>query len=232
MKALRLKIYQQTACYKKPFAFKVSETYPLPPYSTVKGMVHSILGADSLIPMKISIQGIYDTIVTDYQTHYFFKRDKTEEFALTADGLGISREFNDITTMPIYMHMLYDVNLVLHIQAADEILEQLESAINSRNIHFSLGRWEDLVRVDECEIIHLQDCGEPRPLHHNAFVPIEYLSDVAHFPYKLNWTYEVINNVRVWNKIQVGYVQKGLWIEQHEQLKIDPYGDLVFFHID
>lgn len=35
MKILRLKLFQESACYKKPFAFKVAETYPLPPYSTI-----------------------------------------------------------------------------------------------------------------------------------------------------------------------------------------------------
>lgn len=35
MKVLKLKLFQETACYKKPFAFKVAETYPLPPYSTI-----------------------------------------------------------------------------------------------------------------------------------------------------------------------------------------------------
>ncbi|REJ22523.1 CRISPR-associated protein Cas5, partial [Caldibacillus debilis] len=30
MKALRIKAFQETACYTKPFANKVTETYPLP----------------------------------------------------------------------------------------------------------------------------------------------------------------------------------------------------------
>lgn len=45
MKYLKMKLFQETACYKKPFAFKVAETYPLPPYSTVIGMFHKILVA-------------------------------------------------------------------------------------------------------------------------------------------------------------------------------------------
>ena len=45
MKALRIKAYQETACYKRPFANKVTETYPLPPYSTVKGMLHAVMAA-------------------------------------------------------------------------------------------------------------------------------------------------------------------------------------------
>jgi CRISPR-associated protein Cas5t len=229
MKALRLKLYQETACYKKPFAFKVSETYPLPPFSTVKGMLHAILGADQLIPMKISIQGKYDTLTTDYQTHYFFKKNETKEFAITLDGLGIKREMLDVTTMPIYMHMLYDVELLIHIQAAEDILEMLDRKIKSSTAHLSLGRWEDLVRVDECKIVELIDCDEEPVLSYNTFVPFRMITDENHFPYKLNWTYQVVKGVRVWEKIHAGYIQAGEPIEDFEEVKKDPYGDLVFF---
>ena len=55
MKILKLKLYQETACYKKPFATKVAETYPLPPYSTIIGMFHKILqaGPGEYFPMNI-----------------------------------------------------------------------------------------------------------------------------------------------------------------------------------
>lgn len=229
MKALRLRLYQQTACYKKPFAFKVSETYPLPPHSTVKGMLHAVLEATSFIPMKISIQGNYDTLATDYQTHYFFKNDKTNEFALTLNGLDIEREMSDVTTMPIYMHMLYDVELVIHVQAADEILSELEQRINSGIIHLSLGRWEDLVRVDECKMVELTKCTSEPILQYNAFVPMNVISYESHFPYKLNWTYRIVKGVRVWDKIAVGYVLKGEVIGEYENLSVDNDGDLIFF---
>lgn len=228
MKALRLKLYQQTACYKKPFAFKVSETYPLPPYSTVKGMLHSVLEADTFIPMKLSIQGLYDTIVTDYQTHYFFKTKNTNEFAITMDGLGIERNFNNITTMPIYMHMLLNVELLIHIQTEIEIMKKLKEQIGS-NYHLSLGRWEDLVRVDECEIVDIRECTEDYSLRYNAYVPRRILEYENYFPYNLNWKYKIVNGVRVWEKIPVGYVEKGEFIHNIEELAIDSFGDLVFF---
>ncbi|KPC99014.1 CRISPR-associated protein [Geobacillus sp. BCO2] len=75
MKALRLKLFQETACYKKPFASKVAETYPLPPYSTVKGMIHALLRADRFIPMRLSVQGEYEAKLLDYQRHYFLKNE-------------------------------------------------------------------------------------------------------------------------------------------------------------
>lgn len=78
MKILKLKLFQETACYKKPFAFKVGETYPLPPYSTIIGMFHKILGAASgeYFPMNISIQGNYESIFNNYQTLRMFKGKK------------------------------------------------------------------------------------------------------------------------------------------------------------
>lgn len=229
MKALRLKLYQQTACYKKPFAFKVSETYPLPSYSTVKGMLHAVMEAKELIPMKISIQGNYDTLVTDYQTHYFFKNANTNEFALTVDGLGIEREMSDITTMPIYMHMLYHVELLIHVTADENILHILAEKLLSNCTHLSLGRWEDIVRIDECEMVELIECEEEMPLRYNAYVPKRILTEEPHFPYNLNWIYTVVNGVRVWEKIPVGFMHKGEEIIELEELQVDSYGDLVFF---
>lgn len=75
MKALRLDLFQETACYRKPFAIKISETYPLPPYSTINGLLHRILDAKEYIPMRISIQGDYESLVNEYQTTYFYKKN-------------------------------------------------------------------------------------------------------------------------------------------------------------
>ncbi|PAE89160.1 type I-B CRISPR-associated protein Cas5b [Shouchella clausii] len=227
MKVLRLKLYQETACYKKPFAFKVSETYPLPPYSTVKGMLHAALNATSLIPMRYSIQGKYDTLMTDYQTHYFFKKSKTEEFVLTTAGLGIEREFKDLTSMPIYMHLLYDVELLIHVSAEEEVLHQLKEAILSSDSHLSLGRWEDLVRVDECDVVEVEKSNKSFVLEeYTAYVPKEQLRGGDYFPYKLNSTYRSLNgSVRVWDKISVGYVQQGYSVKRP---MLDEKGSFVF----
>ena len=136
MKILKLKLFQESACYKKPFAFKVSETYPLPPYSTVIGMFHKIIGAKSgeYYPMNISIQGDYESIFSDYQSLKKFKK-------------------NVMTTMPMYVHKLLNVNLIIHMQAEDEIVDKIyESIINGRET-FTLGRNEDIVRVDLVKVI-------------------------------------------------------------------------------
>ena len=40
MKAIRVKLTQDMVNYRKPTSFQLKETYPLPPPSTVIGMVH------------------------------------------------------------------------------------------------------------------------------------------------------------------------------------------------
>jgi len=224
MKVLRLKLYQQTACYKKPFASKVAETYPLPPHSTVKGMLHAVLEANELIPMQISVQGGYDTLMTDYQIHYFFKQHSTPEFILTTAGLGMDRQLEEITTMPIYTHMLYDVNLVIHVQAEQSVMEELERRIKDSSTTLSLGRWEDLLRVDECEIVELIPPKRSVVVRGGAFVPQTILDklNLPYSPYRLNWTYDIVNGVRVWKKLNMGYVQEGTRIRQGSELWEDP----------
>lgn len=56
--------------------------------------------------MNLSIQGDYESIFTNYQTLRKYKEDKT------------------ITTMPMNVHQLLNVNLVIHVEAEDEIIDK------------------------------------------------------------------------------------------------------------
>lgn len=235
MKALRLRLFQETACYKKPFAFKVGETYPLPPYSTVKGWLHALLMADRFIPMQISIQGSHETKILDYQSHYFFKKSSSDEVAITLDGLaGIEYDFKDMTQMPLYVHLLYNVDLLIHVASDEEILKKLKYRLDTLTVHPSLGRWEDLVRVDECSFVKLQELNLAKPISYDAYIPIreiekhdEYYGKKSFIPYRLNWTYEIRNGVRKWNTVDVGYIPKGTDFQEGEAF-VDEDGELVF----
>lgn len=222
MKALRLDLFQETVCYKKPFAMKISETYPLPPYSTVNGMLHKLLDANEYIPMNISIQGSYESIVNNYQTTYFYKK-------------------KEVTTMPMNQHMLLNVKLILHINAEDEILDKLYNKFLNLDEHLSLGRKEDLVRIDDIQFVDVQeyeveednedDYDENTLSSYTIRIPM-YLPkdkkyDVGGISYRLNNYY--ISNRSSWNKIDTKYVEKGNQIIDGNIL-LDDYKDLVCFN--
>lgn len=228
---LRLTLFQETACYKKPVAFKVGETYPLPPYATVKGMLHHLLEADEFIPMKICIQGRFESRVVDYQSHYFFKKRNVAEFPLVMDGLPFHYEYETMTTMPMYVHLLLNVKLVIHVAAQEEILTRIEQAINAGK-PISLGRWEDLVRIDECErttlrpYAHDEAPASPYPM----YFPVSVEEEVDGVPYRLNWKYTVIQGVRQWQKIKVKYIQAGqIFWNESEKIMLDDQGHPVVF---
>lgn len=210
MEALKLVLYQETACYKKPGAFKVGESYPLPPYSTVKGFLHQLMEAKCYYPMSISIQGSFDTRMTDYQRHYFVKKLDTGALPLVMDGLAMQLETNekDMTTMPIYMHLLYHVNLVIHVHAAENVLDRIENGLRSCQ-PIALGRWEDLVRIDQCKRVSLHEPQDEHDLKNWIYVPDDAISTELQYgklqgiPYRLNWKYHIRQGIRQWEKIKV-----------------------------
>lgn len=210
MKILKLKLFQETACYKKPFAFKVAETYPLPPYSTVIGMCHKILDANEYHPMRVSVQGEYESIFSNYQTLRNYKS-------------------NEITTMPRNVHQLYNVNLILHIESSDEIVDTLYNNITNGTETFTLGRNEDIVRIDEVKIIETPEILEDEHfrLKYNAYVLANSAKNGIN--YRLNSVYVIENNLRKWEKVDVKFVEKGTAIES-DKLLVDSDGDIILFN--
>ncbi|MFJ8526820.1 type I-B CRISPR-associated protein Cas5b [Bacillus sp. NPDC094106] len=207
MNVIRLKLFQETACYTKPFANKVAETYPLPPYSTVKGMIHQLLQANELLPLRFSIQGNYETKLIDYRKSYMVKK-KSVSMPIIFDGLAIDvPKQKNMTSMPLYNHMLFNVELVIHIAGEEALLQRIYHHFTQLDKHLSLGRHEDLVRVDEVAFVTLKECDEYNSKY-AIYAPKHYYeTDFPQgIPYRLNWTYNIVNGIREWNKIPVLYV--------------------------
>lgn len=216
MKALKLKLFQETACYKKPFAFKTWETYPLPPYSTVKGMLHYILKAEDYIPMNISIQGDYESKFTDYQNMYFYKS-------------------SEITDIPLNIHLLHNVKLIIHVKSDETILNRIVEGIRNLDEYLSLGRKEDIVRIDGIKLVDVSEINideliDGKKIEYPIYIPLEQLpEDIWGKNYRLNWKYKIVNGLRQWERIDVKYVEKGEIITEDNFLQ-DEEGDIVYFN--
>ena len=214
MKILKIKLFQESACYKKPFAFKVAETYPLPPYSTVIGMFHKILQAKpgEYFPMNISIQGNYESIFNNYQTLRMFKGKE------------------QVTTMPRNVHQLLNVDLLIHVKAQDDIIDKIYENVVTGKETFTLGRNEDLVRIDEIKSVEKTEKIEIAYVDdYNAYVPVWIDNEVEGINYRLNTTYEIKDDLRQWKKVDVKY------IERHSQNRVENFlkdedGDCIFFY--
>lgn len=229
MKSIRLKLKQNLVNYKLSTSFQLKETYPLPPYSTVIGMVHNTCNYTEYKPMKISVQGKYHSKVNDLATRYEFKNGMTFDATrhqIKVGEYGISRGVSNV-------ELLSDVELVIHIVPEDEnLVEEIFNAFKTPHEYISLGRREDLVVVDEVKIVEIseeriKDENLRIDRDYRAYVPVEIIDKKKVFVegnidtiqykgtmYNLTKDYVSVNYgstkspkfFRKWNKVKVHYV--------------------------
>lgn len=215
MKALKIKLYQPSACYRKPYSNKTYETYPLPPYSTVKGMIHKILNVHELVDFGLSIQGNYEDVINDYQTMQNYKKS-TKQWE----------------TCPRNKQMLTNVHLIIHVTGSSDILEKIQEELSNTG-SLSLGSNEDVAYLEETpKIINVIEDKSIITLKYGTYIPKVYIKSAINkgCSYNLCWTYKILNGIREWNKIDSKYLLKGSKISSRKlnNISIDEDGDYIF----
>lgn len=248
MKGIRLELSQDMVNYKKPASFQLKETYPLPPYSTVIGMIHNICGYKEYHPMRVSIQGKYFSKVNDLFTRYEFKNGMTYDSSrhqLQAGDFGISR---GVATA----ELLVDVELLLHIvPEEEEVMTRIYNSFLMPVEYPSLGRREDLTVMHEVNIVEisLETIRESESLKsgYAAYIPLSYLDENYVEPnsvegveysgtrFRLNKNYTLDNYgtdkspkiFRKWNTVDVLYGHD-VTMKRRKPFYKDEYQDFVF----
>ena len=180
MKAVKLKLYQNMVNYKVPTSFQLKESYPLPPYSTIIGMVHSLCDFKEYKPIKISISGNYFSKVNDLYTRYEFKNGNPFEMGrhqLNVNGYGINR---GVATA----ELLVDVNLTIHIipeDQSEEFLNTIFEAFKYPREYPSLGRREDIVLIKDVRIVDVEKKKLEKDLSNGeddfAYIPVNFIQE-------------------------------------------------------
>lgn len=222
-RAIRIRVYQESANYKKPFSLQLKETYPLPPYSTVIGMIHYLCNFTEYHDMDISIQGFYKSKFNDLATRYEFgglKYEPGRHNYSVPDGdklLGITRGISTVET-------LIDIELLIHIVPKNsEVFNSILDALKYPREYPSLGRREDLARIDEVSVVNLFNVerDETSILENDTYIPC---CNFKHLLFKegMGSKYLITKNYekatlsknaksqfRKWNKIEVIHASKG-----------------------
>ena len=166
MKAIKLKLYQNMVNYKVPTSFQLKESYPLPPYSTVIGMVHSLCDFKEYKPMKISISGNYFSKVNNLYTRHEFNNS------------------DNIIKGPATIELLVDVNLTIHIipeDQSEEFLNMIFEAFKYPREYPSLGRREDIVLIKDVKIVDVEKKKLERDLSNGeenfAYIPVNFIQE-------------------------------------------------------
>lgn len=231
MKAIRLIARQTLASYRKPSSMQIKESYPLPPYSTVIGMIHVACGYQEYVDMDISIQGSYYSKINELYTRYEFKPSFYDKGRHSIEVTSRNGKSTGLTIGPANIELLTNVNLVIHIlPKQEEKIQEIYDGLKKPKEYLSLGRKEDLLVIEKVQIVEVKEeiLEKDCKLKQDAYVPLDYIDedDTDHIAtiYKLNKKYGINpkTNIRYWEKqILAKYFSKDSIIFKRTKIKTD-----------
>lgn len=247
VKAVKLQAYQNLVNYRKPTSFQLKETYPLPPYSTVIGMVHAACGFTEYVPMQVSVQGKYFSKVNDLWTRYEFAGAQYDgsgsrpRHQVKLDSKKDGKSYGAMRGVST-AELLVDVDLVIHIVPDDPAyLDTIEQGLVSPMEFLSLGRREDLLQVSKVEQTELVtfEAEESLPIQNfDAYIPAHIIEDEGidkrSTVYTLNKVYKLVEVkkdtfIRQWDRVRVYHAASGfVTLNEEMDLVKDEDDQLVF----
>jgi len=220
MECLRVKLYTPTGIFKNPLSIKGIEVYPLPPYSTIIGLIYRAMGRKwNGEYFQISIQGDYQAIYRDY---VWFKKHNFKD--------------KELGRLPLQVPILYNLWLLVHIKASEEILNEIESGLKEPKELLFLSGGEYPVKVEEVKRVK---CFEKRlseeetiTLNFNAYIPKEFKEKISlsgtgeGILFSFSYFYKNSQKPKTYSWIDAYYFQKGT--EIYGSLILDEDNNPVF----
>lgn len=219
-RAIRVKCFQNLVNYKKPSSFIIKETFPLPPYSTVLGMIHAACGYTEFHPMKLCIQGTNSGTVSELYTRYSFsagtKYEEGRHQICVEDGerYGIFRGIANV-------ELVCDNDMVIHVIPEEDDFEKVYNSLKYPPRYLSLGRYEDLLDIERVDIVDIHQEDEVE-IKRDMYIPVSYgieLGDRRGTIYNLTKEYEITKQgLRRWKKengrVKAYYCSGGVVIDE------------------
>ncbi len=190
-KTLYIEIFQPFAQYRNPFTFYYAQTYPLPPKSTIIGMLQNATGdwyghkygVDNWWELKVSVHGGFESVFWNYQQlikgYVEFDRDKL--VLIDKNNLPLYNEGIKSQRTPVYQQELFNGHIYIFIRGNEEILEAIKEALSKPKKILYLGRSEDVVFIREVSFIEKKD---PQPAKKSLILTYPTYIKINNFPIK------------------------------------------------
>lgn len=232
MKVLKIKLYQNLCNYRREGSFGYVQTYPLPTPSMIRGWIHYVLELNEYKPLKISIQGKSDMVVTNTQRVYKFDRSpKDRPQNPYRVKIGNSEKTAQHGIMCVDLHV--NMRLILHIffehdneELCRQLIENIEEKVPV------LGRNEDIALIEDLRIVEVNIYNGRNALSRfPMYVPKEALIENVGTKYRLPFWYESVSSFtdnRFFNFIEAHYISENISLRK-DNIYSDSEGDIVCF---
>lgn len=184
VEVIRIKIHQPDANYRIPFAFLKKFTYPIPPLSTIKGLLCNLLGIkdQSNGDYQKLFEGFFMAVYGEYESiikERIWLRNLKKSAHLDRFSNSSNRTIDDHIehiggVSPSDIYVLHNVNLIIYIYHKDKVfLEKIYSTFlnpENRNDIIHLGRAEDWLVIEEVKRIEIKS-GYARKIPYFSWIP-------------------------------------------------------------
>jgi CRISPR-associated protein Cas5t len=144
---LRIDLFQPFAQYRNPFTFVYAQSYPLPPKSTIIGMLQNLLNDFNLQEeLQFVISGKYEAAFYHYSSFI-----KGSEISFNENGLKITQDKSMPLLLsqrtPFYQQEIHNMKTTFFIKGREEIIKKIEDKIKNIEKILSLGRSHDIAFI-------------------------------------------------------------------------------------
>jgi len=221
MKVLRLHFNLPVAHWRIPFTQQnIHRSYPLPPPSTVLGMIHNICGCktDEVIPcLDMAIMGNYEYIFYQYQLLRNLNESIKPPYKEAHCGQPMPTKVQLLGNVKLYIYLRkYEKSLLFNINdyPTEKIknlsLEEIKEYFENPRVPFCLGRKEDIAILEKIEFINIEKDYLPFSTgKFSLWLPFKKAVEIGiNGPvYLLPAYYTKINNIRNFNKIRCVFIE-------------------------
>lgn len=148
-KMLYIEIFQPFAQYRNPFTFYYAQTYPLPPKSTIIGMLQYATDRyydSEFWNLSVSIHGGFESVFWNYQQ--LIKGDiEISNLRIMNQNKPLYNEGIKSRRSPVHQQELFNGHVYLFIKGKEDIINEIHSSIEKPKKVISLGRSEDVAFI-------------------------------------------------------------------------------------
>ncbi len=168
-KVLYIKIFQPFAQYRNPYTFYYAQTYPLPPKSTIIGMLQNATNRyydEKFWNLEVSVHGGFESIFWNYQQLIkgfpYLEKIGGNIYLTGKDKLLLYGKGKKSQRTPVYQQELFNGHLHIFIRLKkskdnDNLLEEIKEALNNPKKVLSLGRSEDIIFIRKVEFVNKEN---------------------------------------------------------------------------
>jgi CRISPR-associated protein Cas5t len=152
-RTLFLELFQPFAQYRNPFTFYYAQTFPLPPKSTIIGMLQNATGRyydPAFWALKLSVHGGFESSFENYQSLIMGRvtlRTLGGNVALMNRGRRLYGLGPKSQRYPVVQQELFNGRIYLFLRGDENIIMEISTALRRMPKVLSLGRSEDIIFI-------------------------------------------------------------------------------------